>query len=222
MFRDIPPEPFDAVHGSRFLAKTERLIYRHRPLLHGLAGLLALVFSHPTDLATLIALAIVLAGVALRIWALAFVRKGEELCTTGPYALVRHPLYLGNFVVMVGITVAMNNLAPELVLLLAMAALYAIVIRVEERWLRQRFGAAYDEYASRVPALLPAAPLRSLRLATAKLDRKWIKAGQQIALLLLLLALFQVKEDIIIEGLMGEHYRPLWASVLNFFHSGPR
>jgi len=101
------------------------LIYRWRPLLHGFAGLLALAFSRPTDLTNLVALAIVLAGAGLRIWALVFIRKGEELCTTGPYALVRHPLYLGDLVVIAGIVVAMNSLAAALIAGLAMAALYA-------------------------------------------------------------------------------------------------
>lgn len=212
MCRVSPQGPPDAVHGFGLVVKTERLIYRYRPLLHGLGGLLALVLSKPTDLTTLMAVAIVLAGAGLRIWALVFVRKGEELCTTGPYALVRHPLYLGNFVVTAGIMVAMNNPVPALLLGLAMAALYAVVIRVEERWLSWRFGAAYDEYASRVPALLPAAPLRSLRVAIAGLDGKWAMAVQQMAVLLLLLVLFQAKEEIF-EELLGVHYQPLWTAI---------
>jgi len=53
---------------------------------------------------------------------------------------------------------------------------------------------------------------------TAGLDRKWIMAGRQAALLLLLVALFQAKEEVF-EELLGVHYQPLWAAVHESAHS---
>lgn len=81
--------------------------------------------------------------------------KGHELITQGPYAVVRNPIYLGMFGMMV---------ATGLVLCtwwaLALAIAFFLVgnqirIRTEEKLLRETFGAKFDEYANRVPAFFP-------------------------------------------------------------------
>jgi protein-S-isoprenylcysteine O-methyltransferase Ste14 len=77
------------------------------------------------------------------------------LVTDGPYALVRHPIYTGMF----GMLLATGLAVSRWHFLLAGAGLYwlgtVIRTRVEERLLRSAFGAAYDDYARRVPALIP-------------------------------------------------------------------
>lgn len=79
----------------------------------------------------------------------------HELITDGPYGLVRHPIYTGLF----GMLIATGLAVSRWPFLLAGAALYWIgtVIRThaEERLLRGAFGTAYDDYARRVPALIP-------------------------------------------------------------------
>jgi protein-S-isoprenylcysteine O-methyltransferase Ste14 len=80
---------------------------------------------------------------------------GHRLVTRGPYALVRHPMYLGIVLFHVGATLALES-----VLLLAATALavvpYTVVrIRSEERVLREAFGDDYARYQRRVPPLLP-------------------------------------------------------------------
>jgi protein-S-isoprenylcysteine O-methyltransferase Ste14 len=81
--------------------------------------------------------------------------EGHALKTDGPYALVRHPMYLGIVVFHLGASLALQS--P---LLLAATALYvapftAIRIAAEERVLRDAFGERYLRYAERVPALIP-------------------------------------------------------------------
>ncbi len=81
--------------------------------------------------------------------------EGHVLKTTGPYALVRHPMYLGILLYHAGATLVLES--P---LLLAATALFvvpytAVRIAVEEKVLREWFGERYTRYAARVPALLP-------------------------------------------------------------------
>jgi len=82
--------------------------------------------------------------------------EGHTLKTDGPYAVVRHPMYLGIVLFHIGASLALQS--P---LLLAATALFvvpftAIRIVAEEKVLRHAFGERYVRYAERVPALLPA------------------------------------------------------------------
>jgi|SRR5579862_2286843 len=81
--------------------------------------------------------------------------EGHELVTQGPYAVVRNPIYLGMFGLMVATGLV---LTPWWALLLAIIFFLTgnqIRIRAEEKLLRDAFGARFDEYARRVPGFLP-------------------------------------------------------------------
>jgi protein-S-isoprenylcysteine O-methyltransferase Ste14 len=89
-------------------------------------------------------------------WSLtARVLEGHKLITTGPYGWVRHPIYTGMF----GLLLATGMAASHWTALLAGVVVFwagtLIRVRSEERLLRAAFGAAYEEYARRVPAVLP-------------------------------------------------------------------
>lgn len=120
-----------------------------------------------------------LAAVALRMWALAHlrgqfssfieIREGHRLVTSGPYAFVRHPLHLA-----FGLEVAAFGLlawAPEAAV--PAVAVWAVILvrnRTEEAVLAGHFGAAYESYRSRVPALLPGRALLRLLGGTKRAD----------------------------------------------------
>jgi protein-S-isoprenylcysteine O-methyltransferase Ste14 len=81
--------------------------------------------------------------------------EGHALITTGPYRLVRHPIYTAVIVLVVTMGLAYSSLVG-LVIGTALVTIGTIIrLRSEERLLRERFGAAYADYARRVPALLP-------------------------------------------------------------------
>jgi protein-S-isoprenylcysteine O-methyltransferase Ste14 len=82
------------------------------------------------------------------------IKEGHELVTTGPYALVRHPIYTGLLLALAGSAMAVGEWRAALAVVLAAIALYR-KIRLEERWMRERFGDVYREYSQRVPALIP-------------------------------------------------------------------
>ena len=81
--------------------------------------------------------------------------EGHQLITHGPYSYIRNPIYTG----MLGMLIA-TGLATEhwMALLIALPIFLAgtvIRIRTEEKLLRAQFGPQFEEYASRVPAVLP-------------------------------------------------------------------
>jgi protein-S-isoprenylcysteine O-methyltransferase Ste14 len=84
----------------------------------------------------------------------------DELEVGGLHAVVRHPLMTG---LVLAFWASPHLGSSHLLFAVAATAYIAVGIRFEERDLRRTFGAAYDAYAARVPALLPALPLRPPR-----------------------------------------------------------
>ena len=76
--------------------------------------------------------------------------KATRVVQTGPYAFTRNPMYVGGIVSYLGIAIAMNAVWPVLLLPLVMWGLYRFVIREEEKYLGELFGADYAAYRKRV------------------------------------------------------------------------
>jgi protein-S-isoprenylcysteine O-methyltransferase Ste14 len=89
-------------------------------------------------------------------WALvARVVEGHELITEGPYGVVRNPIYLAMFGMLVATGLAVSRWQALAVAMIVFFAGTEIRIRSEERLLREAFGAKFEEYARRVPGLFP-------------------------------------------------------------------
>ncbi len=101
-------------------------------------------------------------GLLLRAIASGHVRKNEALTTTGPYAYVRNPLYLGSLIAAAGFALAARSLWLALAMLIIFVFVYVPVIRSEEAFLRARFP-EFQQYMQQVPRLFPrgTAPMRS-------------------------------------------------------------
>jgi protein-S-isoprenylcysteine O-methyltransferase Ste14 len=102
-------------------------------------------------------------GLWIRARAAGHLHKQEILTVTGPYAYTRNPLYLGSFILVVGVAVATRSVASALILFSYFALFYSLVMKREERELDQRHGNAFQEYARTVPLFFP-------RLTPAKLS----------------------------------------------------
>ncbi|MFZ3213605.1 MAG: isoprenylcysteine carboxylmethyltransferase family protein [Terriglobales bacterium] len=98
--------------------------------------------------------AIVASGLALRAYASGYLRKASELTTTGPYAYTRNPLYLGSLIMAAGFAVAARSFWIALAMAAIFLAIYVPVMNFEEQFLRSQFP-GFDEYAQRIPRLLP-------------------------------------------------------------------
>jgi hypothetical protein len=191
--------------------------------------------SHALDLAReLSALGIALAGFALRVATVGFVPKGtsgrgtrrlkaHELNTTGIYSVVRHPLYLANFLIFLGFLVALAHAW----LLVSSAALYWLyyerIILAEEGFLRARHGTDYQVWAATTPALVP----RLSRWRRPALPFCWRSAlRREYATLYMLVSTFAVIElagDYRVRGCVV--LDPFWAYAFGLctaFYAGVR
>lgn len=117
------------------------------------------------DALVLAGVPIALAGTAFAAWGMWSLRRGygirtdlfegHELKTNGPFAVVRHPMYLGILVYHVGATLALASPLLFLATVVYVVPFTLARIRAEERVLRAGFGERYDAYSSRTKALLP-------------------------------------------------------------------
>lgn len=82
------------------------------------------------------------------------IKQDHELILTGPYALVRHPIYTGLLLAFIGTGFARGDWRGVLAVVMAWAALWRKLL-VEESWMSAQFGQRYEEYRRRVPALVP-------------------------------------------------------------------
>jgi len=87
-------------------------------------------------------------------------RHPAALITEGPHGVIRHPRYVQFLLALIGWSLITNYLAVYVLCALAVPAL-ALVAFLEERELRQRFGAEWDAYARQVPMLIPRLRRRS-------------------------------------------------------------
>jgi protein-S-isoprenylcysteine O-methyltransferase Ste14 len=104
-------------------------------------------------------LLIVVAGLAIRYWAVSYIgtisrtraARFGPLMSAGPFALVRNPLYVGNFLIWIGFVIA-SGLMWMLPVAWALFALqYSAIVRFEEVALVQHFGGSYEKYLREVP-----------------------------------------------------------------------
>ncbi len=79
----------------------------------------------------------------------------EQLNTTGIYSMVRHPLYLGNFLMYFGIAMLVCDLGFACIFILTYWLYYERIMYCEEQFLQRKFGATYTEWASHTPAFIP-------------------------------------------------------------------
>ncbi len=108
----------------------------------------------PRPTAVLWSLALVVPGLWLRGYASGYVKKNQELATTGPYAHTRNPLYLGSMLIAAGFAVALMSWPVALVLAVGFAVIYIPVRASEARVLRATFE-GFDASCRRVPRRIP-------------------------------------------------------------------
>jgi protein-S-isoprenylcysteine O-methyltransferase Ste14 len=134
-------------------------------------GVNAVVFSMPRPVSItrwssyqdLVGAAIIVLGGAIAAWAMLVFRSwrlcaqldaGHELATTGPFALVRHPIYLSLDLLALGTVAWLTTpiVAAGTAICVAASVLRA---RAEERLLLEAFGEAYRDYRKRVAGFIP-------------------------------------------------------------------
>ena len=106
------------------------------------------------------ALSLILLGLATRMYASGFVLKNKELSTTGPYAFMRHPLYTGNIMILIGLCLINGFFWSFITAFIFLWFYYPTAIEYEDRKLKSLFPDTWEEWASITPALMPKIDLK--------------------------------------------------------------
>jgi len=115
---------------------------------------------------TILSVLLSLTGFLIRSYAIGTTPKGtsgrntqeqvaESLNQTGIYSIVRHPLYLGNYLMWIGIAVFTFNGYFVIIMSLAYWLYYERIMFAEERFLERKFGEAYIKWSQKIPAFIP-------------------------------------------------------------------
>jgi protein-S-isoprenylcysteine O-methyltransferase Ste14 len=107
---------------------------------------------------------VLIAGLLFAIWAREHlgrnwsrsvtIKQDHELIATGPYAVVRHPIYTGILTGFLGTAIAVSQVRGFIAFVLIFLALW-IKLRMEEQWMRSQFGETYAAYTRQTAALVP-------------------------------------------------------------------
>ena len=108
---------------------------------------------------------LVLDGLLIRLYASGFVYKNKELSTSGPYAYVRHPLYTGNILILIGISFAAGSISALVISIIFFWFYYPAAIEYEDRKLKLLFPDSWDSWSQQTPALMPKFKFKRLNLA---------------------------------------------------------
>ena len=148
----------------------DAFVFARRGELLAVPAVVLAAFGKPSAFSIAVGLPLAFAGEAVRAWAVGYsgvTTRGDAvtapaLVTAGPYAYVRNPLYVGNFITALGFAVAFtgaNTPAARTALVTgalgAMLGVYSVVVPHEERYLRETFGAEFDAYVAAVPRVVP-------------------------------------------------------------------
>ena len=140
-----------------------RFFYLHRGLLASPPLLLALFLTYGESengwLVWIAGLFIFLLGLLGRIWAQQHLhyrlKMPMSLTRTGPYALLRNPIYVSNILMSVGLIIVSRVLWMVPITILWCALVFSMVVREEEERIVKVFGPPYSDYLAEVPRWIP-------------------------------------------------------------------
>ncbi len=140
------------------------------------------VFNDPVT-AMLIGFAVTIIGQLIRVITIGLVyiiRGGKNrrvyadtLVTTGIFSHCRNPLYVGNILILVGLGIASNSLIFMAIATPLFLFFYQAIVRAEENFLRNKFGAEFDAYCSRVNRWIP--NLKGIWKTIDSMEFKWTR-----------------------------------------------
>jgi protein-S-isoprenylcysteine O-methyltransferase Ste14 len=155
------------------LAHVVRELRYHEAARQVLALVLVLLYAAtaaPIAALAVAGLVVAMLGMLVRLYASGFIVKNQKLATDGAYRFVRHPLYTGNILLVVGFALAGSRWWGVPLALFFFWFYYPTAIEYEDRKLHRIFGAAWETWSARTPALVPR--LGGAAAAAAG-DRRW-------------------------------------------------
>jgi protein-S-isoprenylcysteine O-methyltransferase Ste14 len=116
------------------------------------------------EMARIAGVLVVYTGIAIVVWAGVHLKSGmcgmiepklDELVKDGPYRFVRHPVYLGTAISLIGVAITLRSLLGIVVALLLFIPTEVYRAKLEDKALARKFGSQWEEYASRTGFILP-------------------------------------------------------------------
>jgi len=169
-----------------------------------------------------VCLGIGLLGLGVRVWTVGHVPSGtsgrstrgqraDTLNTSGPYSVVRHPLYVGNFLMGLGVACFPGVWWVVVIYVLAFWLYYERIVLAEEDYLRDTFGDAFLEWAERTPAFVP--DPRKYRRPSLPFSMRNVLGREYngVLALVVVMALLDVAGVLGSERRLGVHSRWVWA-----------
>ena len=143
--------------------RAAELSFKLRGLIGGLFTITVLFFpGRYSPVRVFCGLIILIAGQIVRLWAAGYIPSyrtekigAPMLITSGPYALIRNPLYVGNFLIGIGWTFMAGWLWATVFIFVYVALYCCVLIPAEEDFLEKKFGMDYINYKKKVPAIFP-------------------------------------------------------------------
>lgn len=155
-------------------------------------------------------LAVCLLGLFIRVYTVGFTpantsgrntdgQLADSLNTTGIYSMVRHPLYLGNFFMWLGVAMLTGNGWFVIIFCLLYWVYYERIMFAEEQFLRRKFGSAYTEWAEKLPAFIPSFKAHQFVPPKYKFSWKKVLKNEKNGLfaVFLVFAAFNIIEELI-------------------------
>jgi len=147
---DLPP-----LSGIAHVVRELRYHEVARQVLAVVLIVLYAATAAPIPALAAVGLPIAVAGALVRLYASGFIVKNQALATDGPYRFVRHPLYTGNILLVVGFALAGSRWWGLPLALFFFWFYYPTAIEYEDRKLHRIFGTAWEQWSARTPALVP-------------------------------------------------------------------
>lgn len=120
---------------------------------------------HPWNIFFAIGMTLVTIGLIIRIHSLVTLKQyftysvakvaGQQLVETGLYKIIRHPGYLGQLMIFLGLSISLSNWLSVLAMMLPIAIGYGYRIKVEERFMLEQLGDIYLAYQKRTKSIIP-------------------------------------------------------------------
>lgn len=169
----------DSVSDAQGIKKLILKLRYNEPSRQWFAVLFVLLVSllgQPQETLLYVGTAIAIVGMVVRMWAAGYVMKNKELATTGPYAYVRHPLYVGNILLLVAFSLASSLWWSFLLMAFLLWFYYPPTISYEDNKLHNIFGEDWENWSKDIHALIPTFGKKA---GTAKSDWSFKKSLMQ-------------------------------------------
>lgn len=116
---------------------------------------LLLIVAEPTPASLMFGAVFAIAGLGIRAWASGYLKKNQELTTSGPYAYTRNPLYLGTFILGTGAAICSGAVWFVALFVALYLLIYVPVMSAEAETLHKLFPSQYEHYSRNVPLFMP-------------------------------------------------------------------